>query len=112
VHLASDIMEIDKLSQDEIDQLNFDGDLSAPNYNDADIHGNVSSQLDGGAVALCMTLENNNTSWYGYVGGSTGPNNYAVGGGFGYQSQNVQIFGGGQGGSQQWSIGGGIKIGF
>ena len=107
-------MEISKLSQDEIDQLNFDGDLSAPSYNDADIHGNISSQLPGGAVALCIrhTLENNNTSWFTYVGGSTGPSNYGVGGGGGYQSQNVQIFGGGGGGSQQWNIGGGIKIGF
>jgi outer membrane usher protein FimD/PapC len=99
-------MEISKLSQDEIDQLNFDGDLSAPSYNDADIHGNISSQLPGGAVALCTkyTLENDNTSWFVYGGGSTGPLNYGGGGGGGYQTPNVQIFGGVQGGSHEWQI--------
>jgi hypothetical protein len=100
-------MNINKLSQDEIDQLNFDGDLSAPSYNDADIHGNVSSQQPGGAVALCIcdTLENNNTSWYGYGAGSTGPSNYAVGGAGAYQSPNVQVAAGGGGASNTWQGG-------
>jgi len=105
-------MNINKLSQDEIDQLNFDGDLSAPSYNDADVHGNVSSQPSGGAVAICVcdTLENDNTSWYGNVAGSTGPSNYAVGGAGAYSSPNVNIAAGIGGASGQWA--GGVAAAF
>ena len=47
-------MDTSKLSQDEIDQLDFDGDLTAPEYN-FDVHGNLAQQLPRGTIALCVS---------------------------------------------------------
>ena len=48
-------MGTSKLSPDEIDQLDFHGDLTAPEYDAFNVHGNVAQQLPGGTIALCVS---------------------------------------------------------
>jgi hypothetical protein len=95
-------MSIEKLSQDEIDQLEFDGDLTAPDYDSLNVHGNLSIQLPGGAVAICTKSNLPNTNFYIYTAGSTGPLNSAFGGAGAYHSPNVNVQGGGGGATGQY----------
>lgn len=97
-------MNINKLSQDEIDQLDFEGDLTAPDYDGFDMHGNVSAQLPGGAVAVCMKQNLPDTNFYVYTAGSTGPLNSAIGGAGAYHSVNVNVQGAGSGATSSYSV--------
>lgn len=86
-------METDKISQTEIDQLKFEGDLIAPDY-DFDVHGNLSSQFPGGAVALCFKKSLDNSDFFFFGGVSTTlQGKPGGGGGVGYQSPsfNAQL---------------------
>jgi hypothetical protein len=105
-------MNINKLSQDEIDQLDFDGDLTATEFDDMNVHGNFATQLPGGATALCVKTSLPDTHFYVYSAGSVGPTGAAVGGGGGYQSPGVQIYGGGGGGSNSYQAVGAVSFPF
>lgn len=96
-------MNTSKLSQDELDQLDFDGDLTAPEYDSFNMHGNLSVQLPGGAVALCLKTSVAN-QWDFYTAGSLGPTATALGGGVQYQSQDFFVQGGGGGGTNQGNV--------
>lgn len=86
-------METDKISQTEIDQLKFEGDLIASDY-DFDVHGNLSSQFPGGATAVCFKNSLDNSEFYFFGGTSTTlKGQLGGGGGVGYESPgfNAQL---------------------
>ena len=97
-------MNVNKLSQDELDQLDFDGDLTAPDYDAFNMHGNLSVQLPGGATALCAKVNLENSDFFVYGVGSLGPTGAALGGGTQYQSQDFFVQVGGGGGTNQGNI--------